>query len=920
MNLNGIRKKFFSLVFIFSLFTFLLNTAFAIEHIAPQDTQFVNWFQQEDGAFRYSFKNRIIGGSSVSQGTYPWMVSLSSSYGHSCGGSLIAAKWVLTAAHCVVDLGNVNPDLNVSINRATLSSSEGELIAVDEIIIHPNYTTDDNNNDVALLKLRTPSSQTPVTLVTGNEGDFTGSLARVIGWGNRSTTDFDYPDVLHEVAVPVVSNTVCNSAYGNITNAMLCAGVAEGGIDSCQGDSGGPLVVLNNNSWTQIGVVSWGQGCALPDYYGVYARLTELVAWVNATTSNISDPQLPTTVNLTSGQSVTGTVGSTAWDNLKIVSSDSDTQLTVSLKGLSDNADLYVRKSSSPTLYAYDCVSNHTATMDETCTVNISGQAATWYIGVYGKAAENVSYTLTSTLAADTTQTPSTSDASVLTSGQAVSGMVNFDSFINYKIVSSDSDTTLTVNLKNLSDDADLYIKKDGISTTTSYDCSSEEYGISNEFCEVDISGQGAATWYVSVYGYADASISYTLTATLSEQETTIPSLPSADILTSGQAVNGIVSSASWTDYKIISSVSNTKLTVNLKNLSDDADLYIGKEYLPDSTDFECASNNEDTLEESCELDISGQGAITWYVSVYGYAKDRVSYTLISTLSTESPTTTTDLVVTEDKGAAIIATPISIDTTHESVPAASTIVTASNDEISLLDQENTQIAVKSNTLVTLHPKQVVNAQETKTTTLLRGSIDFNIPSATMKYVVVTPLGRLVVNAQASNKRDNTSATFNLSYSQTGIEGSLSIKITAGSIEFYDRNNKKSTLTTGPEQTISGTVRRTYWVLPIDGDYVYGGKENTFSWLAYPNAQGYILEYTFPTPNFAEENPSTPEFTNKLIYFYPQQYTLWQDLVIAPISIPELPGSVIEARIFPIDDLGNVISGSSSTDKGTFTFK
>jgi len=711
---------------------------------------------------------------------------------------------------------------------------------------------------------------------------------------------------------------------------MLCAGVAEGGIDSCQGDSGGPLVVSNNDTWTQIGVVSWGAGCAQPDYYGVYARLTELQAWINSTINSTTDPQLQTTIDLTSGQSVTGTVSSSTWNNLKIVSSDTDTKLTVSLTGLSNDADLYVRKDSSPTRYAYDCASNNTTTVDEICEVNISGQgAATWYVGVYGKATESVSYTLTPILSADATQTPSTPNATVLSSGEAVNGAVNSNAWVHYKIDSSDSDTKLTVNLKNLSDDADLYIKKDSLATTTSYGCASEEYGISNEICEVDISSQDAATWYVSVYGYATESVSYTLTSTLSDDVTATSSTPSADTLTSGQAVNGTVSTASWTDYKIVSSDSNNNLTVNLKNLSDDADLYIGKGYLPYSDSFDCASYNEGTVEENCQLDIAGQGEVTWYVGVYGYAKDTVSYTLTSTLSPESSATPTPtpsalpvetLTIAEDKGSAIIATPIGIDTTHASVPVASTIVTDNTDEISLIDEDNAQVTIKPNSLVTLHPKQVVDAQEMKKTTLLRGIVEFNISSAAREYVVITPLGHFIVNELVSNTRNETSTAFNLSYSQTGYEGSLSIKVSLGSVEFYDRNNKKSSFSAGTEQTISDTVRRTHWVLPIDGDYIYGGRENTFSWLAYPNAVGYVLEYTVPSPSFAEANPSTPEFIDKSLYFYPQQYTLWQDLVIVPLNIPDLSGSLIEARIFPLDDLGNVIPTSGGSDKGSYTFK
>jgi secreted trypsin-like serine protease len=93
--------------------------------------------------------------------------------------------------------------------------------------------------------------------------------------------------MLREVSVPIVDREQCNSerSYdGSITSRMLCAGLPDGGKDSCQGDSGGPLVVMDPflNFQTQAGIVSWGIGCALPNFYGVYTRLAVLEKWVSA--------------------------------------------------------------------------------------------------------------------------------------------------------------------------------------------------------------------------------------------------------------------------------------------------------------------------------------------------------------------------------------------------------------------------------------------------------------------------------------------------------------------------------------------------------------------------------------------------------------------------------------------------------------
>jgi|GEM_PF-2890439 len=291
-----------------------------------------------------------------------------------------------------------------------------------------------------------------------------------------------------------------------------------------------------------------------------------------------------------------------------------------------------------------------------------------------------------------------------------------------------------------------------------------------------------------------------------------------------------------------------------------------------------------------------------------------------SSCSSTSPPDT-QLTVVEDKGSAIVATPVGIDTTHSSVPTANAIVTGSNDQISLVDEDDSRVTINPNTLVTQHPKQVVDTQEIKTTTLLRGSLELKIPTTGREYILATPIANFVVGATSSTKRaESLSVDFKVDYSQQEFYGNVKITVTTGSVEMIDRKGEKLTLVPGKEHEFSGIVRRSSWVLPIDGDFIYGGKENSLCWLAYPGAAGYILEYNFPSPFFSEENPASPEYINKSIYFYPSQYTIWEDLIILPLEIPDLPGEVVEARIFPINSEGKVISDSVSSDKGTYTFK
>ena len=96
--------------------------------------------------------------------------------------------------------------------------------------------------------------------------------------GGSATNNLQY------VRVPAITNADCNSAYGgSITDAMICAGYpGVGGKDACQGDSGGPFVCNDNGNAVIAGVVSWGNGCALADYPGVYARTTTALSWIQS--------------------------------------------------------------------------------------------------------------------------------------------------------------------------------------------------------------------------------------------------------------------------------------------------------------------------------------------------------------------------------------------------------------------------------------------------------------------------------------------------------------------------------------------------------------------------------------------------------------------------------------------------------------
>ena len=241
---------------------------------------------------------RIVGGEPAQAGEIPWQVALwdmefDSWWG--CGGSVIAPGWVLTAAHCVTEfLGNTLPPslVGASMGRILIDGEEGETIAAAEVIVNQDFDFFSSTSDVALIRLEQPVAFgdliQPIALATDASFSAPGTPALVSGWGTREFGVPDYPDELYKVTVPVVDRAVCEQNYvdggyapGVIDATMLCAGLPEGGKDSCQGDSGGPMAVqLADGSWVQIGVVSWGEACALPNFPGVYADVAALLPWI----------------------------------------------------------------------------------------------------------------------------------------------------------------------------------------------------------------------------------------------------------------------------------------------------------------------------------------------------------------------------------------------------------------------------------------------------------------------------------------------------------------------------------------------------------------------------------------------------------------------------------------------------------------
>ncbi|HEY1245712.1 MAG TPA: trypsin-like serine protease [Hyphomicrobiaceae bacterium] len=253
---------------------------------------------------------RVVHGIKADSGQWPSAVSLSilkegATSGALCAGTVIDSHWVLTAAHCVFDRfrGGVRSVRAVTAYTKSNVPQQGEPRRVKSVIAHPEFAVMPRPgraspglvNDIALLELETATTAPRQKLLAyaGRPGALAaGTIATVVGWGlTRPRRPDERTDlsalsrVLLRADLPVADRAACEAflgfGAGVSTEPLFCAGDARGGADSCNGDSGGPIFVQGPAGQPlQAGVVSWGDGCALPGTYGAYTAVDHFEAWI----------------------------------------------------------------------------------------------------------------------------------------------------------------------------------------------------------------------------------------------------------------------------------------------------------------------------------------------------------------------------------------------------------------------------------------------------------------------------------------------------------------------------------------------------------------------------------------------------------------------------------------------------------------
>ncbi|XP_060563786.1 coagulation factor IX-like [Ruditapes philippinarum] len=275
--------------------------------------------------------SRISKGSEALPGMHPWHVIFRTKGGASrklafCGGTLISQRYVITAANCIIEFKSIfgvpfsaeNVEFLLGTTDCLGTMNEGERRTVRTFTVHPYY--EDRgfyDNDIALIELDSlveyndyirpicvePAEYNDWTFLK-NSGSFGRVFGKVAGCGATKSSFFRsklMPEKLMDVYVPYVDRETCLESMGKkrfrLTDTMFCAGSDIGKTgDSCEGDSGDGLIMATSTRWVLTGIVSWGRGCDVDKYYGVYTNVGMFYNWIESVTK-FNEEEVPDFMN-----------------------------------------------------------------------------------------------------------------------------------------------------------------------------------------------------------------------------------------------------------------------------------------------------------------------------------------------------------------------------------------------------------------------------------------------------------------------------------------------------------------------------------------------------------------------------------------------------------------------------------------------
>lgn len=252
----------------------------------------------------------VVGGDPIPIEQVPWQAAVYvEADNRLCGGAIVDASWIVTAAHCVVGFGASQVDAHVGITELRQRSA-GNAVDVSDVIVHPGWDPSRFRNDIALLRLSTPitfdATRRAIALPIGVDASQwppAGTPASISGWG---ATTFGGPasTVLRGGALQILggpADVQCGRYGGDFDVAVeICAGLPDASVDACQGDSGSPLVVGVGGLPVLSGLTSVGFECARVGFPGIYTRVTTFIPWLQEyLPSTAQSPMIPQTVRVT---------------------------------------------------------------------------------------------------------------------------------------------------------------------------------------------------------------------------------------------------------------------------------------------------------------------------------------------------------------------------------------------------------------------------------------------------------------------------------------------------------------------------------------------------------------------------------------------------------------------------------------------